>query len=193
MPLGVSPQIGLVQRPVHKQSQAWSLETNSANEIRVNWLELKFKLIIINLTLFVNRAQVYHLRWEFPPKFFYSFTCIYIYIYIYVLIYLYYILELLGRKSIWLWQTFSSNKNDFNQAKVKDAWWASQRGLPINRTTNPKCRKCQSQPLSLTPEQFVFAGSRRLALAETTGTTVYTTELLCQQAYRDNLHYSEFN
>ena len=27
------------------------------NEIRANWLELKFKLIIIDLTLFMNRAQ----------------------------------------------------------------------------------------------------------------------------------------
>ena len=34
-----------------------SLETNSANEIRANWLEIQFKLIIIDLTLFVNRAQ----------------------------------------------------------------------------------------------------------------------------------------
>ena len=34
-----------------------NLETNSANEIRANWLELKFKLIIIDLTLFVNQAQ----------------------------------------------------------------------------------------------------------------------------------------
>ena len=53
----------------------------------------------------------------------------------------------------------------------------SQRGLPINRTTNQKIRKFgmanQSQPLSLTPERSVFSGSRRVALAETTGTTVY--------------------
>ena len=34
-----------------------SLETNSANDIPVNWLELKLKLIIIDLTLLVNRAQ----------------------------------------------------------------------------------------------------------------------------------------
>ena len=34
-----------------------SLETNSANEIRANWFNVKFKLIIIDLTLFVNRAQ----------------------------------------------------------------------------------------------------------------------------------------
>ena len=36
-----------------------SLETNSANEIRANWLELNFKLIIIDLTLLVNRAQAF--------------------------------------------------------------------------------------------------------------------------------------
>ena len=36
-----------------------SLETNSANgnEMRANWLELKFKLIIINLTLFAQKHQ----------------------------------------------------------------------------------------------------------------------------------------
>ena len=33
------------------------LGDNSANEFRANWLELKFQLIIIGLTLFVNRAQ----------------------------------------------------------------------------------------------------------------------------------------
>ena len=35
-----------------------SLEKNSAYEIRANWLELKFKLIIIDLTLFVNRGEL---------------------------------------------------------------------------------------------------------------------------------------
>ena len=35
-----------------------SLDTNWANEIRGNWLELKLKLIVIDLTLCVNRAQV---------------------------------------------------------------------------------------------------------------------------------------
>ena len=35
-----------------------SLGTNSANEIQDNWLEQKFKFIIIDLTLFVNGAQV---------------------------------------------------------------------------------------------------------------------------------------
>ena len=34
-----------------------SLETDSVNAIRANRLEVKFKLIIIYLTLFVNRAQ----------------------------------------------------------------------------------------------------------------------------------------
>ena len=76
---------------------------------------------------------------------------------------------------------FLLKKDDFNQAKVKDAWRVSQQGLPINRTTNQKIRKFrianQSQPLSLTHEQSVLARSRRLALAETTGTTVYQVKV----------------
>ena len=35
-----------------------SLETNSANEIRAKWLELEFKLIIIDFTDFVNWAMI---------------------------------------------------------------------------------------------------------------------------------------
>ena len=102
-------------------------------------------------------------------QFCYSFTCI--------SLYTGYIFEnyLVEKTLIWLWQTF--DKNHFTQAKGKDAWQVSQRGLPVNRTTNQKIRKLgianQSQPLSLTHEQSVLAGSRRMALAEATGTTVY--------------------
>ena len=39
-----------------------SIETNSANEIQANWIELKFKLIVIDLTLFVNRDQIFNDR-----------------------------------------------------------------------------------------------------------------------------------
>ena len=54
-----------------------SLETNSANEIRANWLELKFKLIIIDLTLFVNRALVYAMSDMLQWNLIYALRCMF--------------------------------------------------------------------------------------------------------------------